>query len=126
VEPRQKHWLAANHILRYLRGTIMYGLRYASNDEVKLHGFIDSDWVGSAKDRKSTYGLCFSLGSTMISWASRKQKCVALNTMEAEYIAACDACMEAVWLYKLVFVLVDQALDSTMIYCDNQSFVKLS
>jgi hypothetical protein len=72
VEPRQEHWVVAKHILRYLRGTIMYGLRYASNSEVKLHGFTDSDWAGSAEDKKSTSGQCFSLGSTMISWASRK------------------------------------------------------
>jgi hypothetical protein len=39
VEPRQEHWVAAKHILRYLHGMIMYGLRYASNSEVKLHGF---------------------------------------------------------------------------------------
>jgi hypothetical protein len=62
----------------------------------------------------------------MISWASRKQKFVALNTAEAEYIAACDACTEAVWLRKLVSGLFDQVLDLTVIYCDNQSCVKLS
>jgi hypothetical protein len=98
---------------------IMYGLRYASNNEVKLHGFTDSDWVGSVEDRKSTYGLCFSLGYAMISWASRKQKFVALNTVKAEYITTCDACTEAVWLRKLVSRLFDQVLDSTVIYCDN-------
>jgi hypothetical protein len=126
VEPRHEHWIAAKHILRYLRGTINYGLRYASNSDVQLHGFTDSDWAGSADDRKSTSGMCFSLGSAMISWASRKQKSVALNTAEAEYIAACDACTEAVWLRKLVSGLFDQVLDSTVIYCDNQSCVKLS
>jgi hypothetical protein len=94
--------------------------------DVQLHGFTDSDWAGSADDRKSTSGMCFSLGSAMISWASRKQKSVALNTAEAEYIAACDACTEAVWLRKLVSGLFDQVLDSTVIYCDNQSCVKLS
>ena len=62
----------------------------------------------------------------MISWASRKQKSVALNTAKAEYIAACDACTEAIWLHKLVSGLFDQVLDSTVIYCDNQSCVKLS
>jgi hypothetical protein len=76
VEPIHEHWITAKHILRYLRGTITYGLRYASNNDVQLHGFIDSYWVGSADDRKSTsginYGMCFSMGSTMISWASRK------------------------------------------------------
>jgi hypothetical protein len=62
----------------------------------------------------------------MISWASRKHKSVALRTAEAEYIAACDACTEAMWLCKLIYVLFDHVLDSTMIYCDNQSCVKLS
>jgi hypothetical protein len=107
VEPRQEHWIDAKHILRYLRGMITYGLRYASNSDVQLHGFTDSYWAGSADDRKSTYGMCFNMGSAMISWASRKEKFVALNTIEAKYIAACDTCMEAVWLHKLVSGLLD-------------------
>jgi hypothetical protein len=55
----------------------------------------------------------------MISWASKKHKFVALSTVEAEYIAACDACTKEVWLRKLFFRLFDQVLDSTVIYCDN-------
>jgi hypothetical protein len=57
---------------------------------------------------------------------SRKQKYVTLITVEAKYIATCDACMEVVHLCKVVYGLFDQVLDSTMIYCDNQSCVKLS
>lgn len=53
-------------ILRYLCGTIEYGLRCASNGESQLHGFTDIDWVGSSDDRKSTSRFCFGLGSTMI------------------------------------------------------------
>jgi hypothetical protein len=75
--------VATKHILRYLRGMIMYGLRYASNSEVKLHGFTNSDWVGSVEDRKSTSRLCFDLGSAMISWASKKQNYVSLNTAKS-------------------------------------------
>jgi hypothetical protein len=99
---------------------------YASNSEVHLHGFIDSDWDGSADDRKSTSGMCFNLGFAMISSTSRKQKSVALSTAGAKYIATCDACTEAVCLRKLVSGLFDQVLDSTVIYCDNQRSVKLS
>jgi hypothetical protein len=112
--------------LRYLRGTLNYGLRYASNSDVQLHGFTDSDWAGSADDKNSTYGMCFSLGSTMISWASKKQKSVTLSIVEAKYIVACDASTEAVWPRKLISALFDQVLDSTVIYFDNQSCVKLS
>jgi hypothetical protein len=87
--------------------------------DIQLHGFIDSDWAGSADNRRSTSWICFSLIFSTISWASRKQKSVALNTAEEEYIAACDACTEAVWLCKSVYGLFDQVLDSTVIYCDN-------
>jgi hypothetical protein len=69
--------------------------------------------------------MCFSLGSAMISWASRKQKFFELNTTKEEYIASCEACTEEIWLRKLVFGLFDQVPDSTVIYCDNQSCIRL-
>ena len=61
----------------------------------------------------------------MISWFSRKQSCVARSTSEAEYVAACSASCEAVWLRKLLSDLFDLQMDATCIYCDNQSCVKL-
>jgi hypothetical protein len=76
-QPRQTHWIAAKHVLRYLRGTVGHGLR--------LQGYTDSDWAGSAMDRKSTSGCCFNLGSSMVSWCSRKHTFVALSTAKAEY-----------------------------------------
>ena len=52
-------------------------------------------------------GGCFSMGSGVISWFSRKQSCVALSTVEAEYVAACSASCEAVWLRKLLSDIFD-------------------
>ena len=72
------------HVLRYLRGTSEYGLWYRQMDEVKLHGFMDADWEGSPTDRKSTLGGLFSIGSTTISWYSRKRRSMALSSAEAE------------------------------------------
>jgi hypothetical protein len=43
VEPRHVHWMAEKHMLRYLHGTIGYGLRYVSDGDVKLQSYIDSD-----------------------------------------------------------------------------------
>ena len=51
-------------------------------------GFMDADWAGSPMDRKSTSGGIFSIGSTRVSWYSRKQRSVALSSAEAEYLAA--------------------------------------
>jgi hypothetical protein len=48
-----------------------------------------------------------------------------LNTTEIEYIEASVASHEAVWLQKLLACLFDLELEPTLIYCDNQSCVKL-
>ena len=95
---RRVHLVAAKHILRYLKGTIEYGLRYVTDQKINLHGYVDSSWGGSATDRKSTSGCCLSLGSGVISWFNKKQSSVALSTTEVEYVAACSTSCEAVWL----------------------------
>jgi hypothetical protein len=70
--------------------------------------------------------MCFSLGSVMISWANKKKTSVALCTTEAKYITTCEACTKAIWLRKLISGLFDQVPDSTVIYFDNQSCIRLS
>ena len=97
VKPHHIHWIGAKNPLRYLHGTITYGLRYTVGD-VRLLRYNDANWVGSVVDCKSTSGCYFSLGSTSISWMNRKQKSVALSIAEAEYITASMATSEAVWL----------------------------
>jgi hypothetical protein len=69
--------MAAKHILRYLRGTITYDLRYTSSGGLFMHGYAYVDWAGSLVDWKSTSRYCFGLGSVMISWSSRKQGSIA-------------------------------------------------
>ena len=123
---RYVHLIATKHILRYLWGTIDYGLKYEVNQKINLEGYVDLDWAGSAINRKSTSGCFFSMGLGVISWFSKKKFYVALSTDEVEYVAACSASYEAVWLRKLLFDLFDLQLDDTCIYCDNQSCVKLS
>ena len=66
------HWVATEHVLRYLRGTVGSDLRYTSSSDLTLVGYSDSDWAGSVEDRKSTSECCFSLGTAMVSWFSRK------------------------------------------------------
>ena len=78
IDPRQVHLIAAKHILRYLKGTIDYGLKYKTDQRINLEVYVDSDWAGSAIDRKSTLGCFFSMGSGVISWFSRNQSYVAV------------------------------------------------
>ena len=125
VEPRRVQSVAAKHVLRYLLGTVEYGLDYRRSDGIRLIGFTDSDWAGSVGNRKSTSRCCFSLGSATMLWFSRKQKYVALSFAEAEYMAASHASCEALWLCKLLVDLFVQELRPTLIYYDNQSCIQL-
>eukprot|EP00253_Pinus_taeda_P005295 PITA_05295 len=126
VQPTKMFWKAAKHVLRYFRGTSQYGLWYRWTEGVKLQGFIDADWAGSPSDRKSTSGGIFNLRSTTVSWYTRKQRSVALSSTEAEYMAASQVTCEAIWMWKMLVGLFDQRMDPTVIYCDNQSSIKLS
>ena len=100
VEARRVHYVAVKHVLRYLQGTVDYGLDYRQGDGIKLAGYTNSDWVGCASDRKSTSGCCFDLGSIVVSWFSWKQKSVALSSSKAEYMAESQASCEAIWLRR--------------------------
>ena len=126
VEPRRVHLVAEKCVLRYLCGMVYYGLAYQRGDGIRLVGYTDSDWAGCVSDRKSTSGCRFGLGSTVVSWFSRKQKSVALSSVEAEYMAASPASCEAIWLHKLLIWIFGVQMRPMVIYCDNQSCIKLS
>ena len=102
VNPKHIHLIGAKHVMRYLKGTLDYELKYTSDNEISLYGFTNSDWAGNARDRKSTSGGFFSLGSGMISWFSRNHTSIALSMVEFEYIPTCSACSEVVWLRKML------------------------
>jgi hypothetical protein len=92
---------------------------------MRLKGYADADCAGSKVDWKSTSGFCLTLGSAMVSWCSNKQIYVALSTTEEKYIALCVAVPEAIWLQNIFEYLFGHDMDSTIINCDNQIYVKL-
>ena len=96
------HWSSVKRVLRYIKGTIDFGLRFEAADDFQLHGYSDADWAGCKDTRKSTSGQVFSIGNCTVSWRSRKQSIIALSTTEAEYVALYDAAQEAVWLRRLL------------------------
>jgi hypothetical protein len=102
-----------------------YGLCYTGDHDFRLYGYTDSDWVGSDFDKNRNLGCCFSLGSAMTSWQSRKKSSIALSMEEAEYIAACSTRCEATWLWKLLTGLFDMEMEATVILCDNLSCIKM-
>jgi hypothetical protein len=98
VSPRTSHRQAVKRIFRYLRHTPDFGLWYSASSSLALHGFSDADFAGFQLNRKSTSGTCQFLGSSLVSWSSRKQLSVAQSTTEAEYVAAASCCSQLLWI----------------------------
>ena len=76
-------------MLRYLKGTIEYGLKYDMNPNINLEGYVDPYWEGSSNDRKRTSRCYFSMGSSVISWFGRMESYMALSITEAKDVATC-------------------------------------
>jgi len=122
---KSTHWQAGKRILRYIAGTIDFGIRYTSNLNFELIGYTDSDFAGSIDDRKSTSGYVFSLGSRSVAWASKKQPIVTLSSTEAEYVAGVAAACQAVWMRRIWNELLHEKNGATQIVCDNKSSIAL-
>ena len=118
------HWQCAKRILRYLKGTKDFSMKFEKND-LNLTGYVDADWGSNKNDRKSYTGYVFKLAGGSISWRSCKQKSVALSSTEAEYMALSEATKEAIYLRNLLEDLTGK-LDCVSLYNDNQSAKKLA
>lgn len=117
---------AAKRVIRYVKGTCGFGVKFTRSKEFKLIGFSDSDWGGSVDDMRSTSGHCFTHGSGVFSWSSKKQETVAQSTAEAEFVAATAAVNQALWLRKILNDLNLEQKESTRIHVDNQAAIAIS
>ena len=124
ANPGMEHWEAVKWILRYLRGTSKMCL-CLGGEKVALNGYTHADMVGDLDTYRSTSGYVFTLAGGAVSWQSKIQKCVALSTTEAEYIAMNEARKEMLWLKQFLEDL-GQKQGLCLLYCDSQSVMDLS
>ncbi|XP_051190186.1 uncharacterized mitochondrial protein AtMg00810-like [Lolium perenne] len=98
--PRDAHWAAVKRILRYVCGTMGYGLSLHASPSTStdLVAYSDADWAGCPDTRRSTSGYCVYLGSSLVSWSSKRQPTVSRSSAEAEYRAVANAVAECTWL----------------------------
>ncbi|XP_026432336.1 uncharacterized protein LOC113329710 [Papaver somniferum] len=124
--PSHLHLDTAKRLLRYIQGTMNFGIMYSRNLDVKLVGYCDSDLGGCIDDMKSTSGYAFSLGSGIFTWASKKQETVALSTAETEYISTSIATSHVVWLRRIMEDIQEKQEGCTEIFCDNKFTITMS
>ncbi|GJZ48463.1 retrotransposon protein, putative, ty1-copia subclass, partial [Tanacetum coccineum] len=104
ANPGKLHWVAVKHILKYLRNTRDMFLVYGGKPDTELNvtGFCDASWQSDKDDTKSQTGYVFVVNGGAVDWKSKKQTTIAMSATQAEYMAASEAAMEAVWIRKFV------------------------
>jgi hypothetical protein len=105
--PNPEHWSILIGVLRYIKGTLDYGIKYSLSTDtdadtpgtgIKPDGYVDSDWAGCVDTRRSTSGYVFFMGGAPVSWSSKRQAVVALSSTEAEYISLARGAQQVMWM----------------------------
>ena len=126
ANPSPQHLRLAQYVLGYLAGTKDMCIHYDGAAGDGLYGYSDSSLGDQTDDRHSTSGYVFLLAEGAISWSSRKQKTVAQNTTEAEYMAMADAANQAAWYHSFLEELGYTADDPIPLHCDNKGAIDLA
>ncbi|GKB13116.1 retrovirus-related pol polyprotein from transposon TNT 1-94 [Tanacetum coccineum] len=124
AKPTEKHLQAVKQIFRYLKGTINMGLWYSKDTGMSLTAYADADHAGCQDTTHSTSGCARFLGDKLVSWSSKKQKCTAILSTEAEYITLSGCCAQILWMRSQ---LTDYGFQFNKIplYCDNKNAISL-
>jgi len=124
--PRTPHFTALLHTLSYIQGTITHGILLKASNQLTLQAFSDSDWAACPSTRRSVTGYLILLGTSPISWKSKKQSTVSRSSSEAEYRAMAQAASEITWLVRLLAELGANNLTPVTLHCDNQSALHIA
>lgn len=127
ASPTQCRFAVAKRVLRYLKGTMNYGVFYRKGGVSDLVGFSDSDYAGDMKDSKITLGAyVFIMSGGAIAWSSRKQSIVTLLTIDAEFVAVVACACQAIWMRRILKEIGYSQTEGTKLMFDNASTIKLS
>ena len=125
-DPRVEHMAAIHIILRYLQGTLDYGLQLYKSPISSLLSYTDADWGGCPDTRRLTSGNCVFLNDSLISWSAKCQPTVSKSNAEAKYRGVANVVSETCWVHNLLLKLHCPIRTATLVYCDNVSAVYLS
>ncbi|GKV41335.1 hypothetical protein SLEP1_g48881 [Rubroshorea leprosula] len=113
-------------ILRYVKGTIDYGLHLLKDSSLDLYGYSDADWASCSITQRSITGSAVFLGSNLVSWGAKKQNTVACSSAKVEYRALASTTAELTWLAFLLRDLGICLSQPSILFCDNISALYMS
>lgn len=84
-----------------------------------ISAFCDADWAGCPDDRRSTGGYAIFLGSSLVSWSSRKQPSTSRSSIEAENKSVANVNAEIMWIHELLSELGVFQPWAPCVWCNN-------
>ncbi|KAL2940785.1 Retrovirus-related Pol polyprotein from transposon TNT 1-94 [Bienertia sinuspersici] len=124
--PRQAHFDASQRVLRYLKSHPGQGLFLRADSDLQLYAYCDADWASCPLTRRSVTGYFVMLGSSPISWKTKKQPTVSRSSAEAEYRAMAHVCAEVKWLRSFLAALGVFHHHPVRLFCDNQAALHIA
>ena len=122
----QLHYQALLHQLNYIYSTIDQGILLKAFDSITLQTFSDSDWAACLDTRRSVTCYLLLLGSSLVSWKSKRQDTISRSSSEAKYRAMSAAASEITWVVCLLANLGLQNLQPVMLHCDSQTALHIA
>lgn len=119
------HLHAAHNILKYLKGNPGQGLFYSSSTDICLNAFSDADWGTCLDSRRSVSGICIYLGTSLVSWKSKKQEVCSSSSTESEYRSMAQATKDLLWFSYMLNDLHIQVETKAKLFCDSKSAITL-
>ena len=121
----QEHLSQALYIVRYLESTKNLTLKFHGANHNSFLGYTDSDWAANPDDQKSITGYVLFLADAPVSWLTKRQKTIALSSIEAEYMAILDSTRQISWIKSLLDE-IGFKIPKVPLYCDNQGAIFLA
>nr|GEU65111.1 ribonuclease H-like domain-containing protein [Tanacetum cinerariifolium] len=123
-DPWEPHFASLKRILRYVQGTIDFGLQLYASATTSLVGYTDADWAGCPSTRRSTSGYCVFLGDNLLSWSSKRQHTISRSSAEAKYHGVANVVVETAWLCNPLRELHSPLSTATLVKNPNSKKMK--
>ncbi|KAK4400667.1 Retrovirus-related Pol polyprotein from transposon RE2 [Sesamum angolense] len=113
-------------VLLYLKGTPSLGLFFSAHSSFQLSAYLNASWAAYLHSHRSINRLCVFLGSSLISWKTKKQATVSRSSSEAEYRSMVSTLCELLWISYLLRELQVVPQLPIPFWCDNKATLDIN
>lgn len=121
-----QHWAFLVDILNYVFQTKSYKINLSNVNNNILCSYSDANWGCNLTNRHSSSGYIIQFYGIPFVWKSAKQKCIALSSMESEFVSLTESVKELIWYFRIIDELNVCKISTPIQFCDNQAAIYFS